>query len=75
MTDQPSQPDRLPDGCCSAFMMPVVFFVASVIAVAIAVVTNIINVTWFEAAIYIFGLQVLFLLLFTVYYLVQGVND
>jgi type IV secretory pathway VirB2 component (pilin) len=64
--------EQIINSCCSAAMIPVGFFIAAVIAVGITLVTGILDVDLFTAALYVVGLQVLFLALFTVAYAIRG---
>lgn len=66
------QTEEMVGTCCSAAMIPVGFFIAAVLAVGITVVTGILDADAFTAALYVFGLQVLFLVLFTVFYALRS---
>ncbi|MCI0709975.1 MAG: hypothetical protein L0154_07410 [Chloroflexi bacterium] len=71
MIDDP-QHDEMTNMCGMALMTPVLFFVAAVIVVTILVVNDILRIDAFTAALYIFGLQVLFLAMFSVVYVVHS---
>lgn len=71
MTDERQQ-EATTGACCTALMIPAGFFITAVVVVALLVVTDVLRVDTFAAALYVLGLQVLFLALFSVVYAMRS---
>ena len=67
-----TQHNEMTNACCTAFMIPIGFFVAAVTVVLIAIRTKLLDIDSFTAALYVLGLQVLFLALFSVVYALRS---